>query len=90
MNDISELNLLIETGLIRFLEIHGFASLLSFIYLSREEVLGKLQSEEQERRWYYSQLQLIAQKISSIPPTDPNSVSLIYLIKNFIFLLCVS
>jgi hypothetical protein len=42
----------------------------------REELLERLQSEEQERRWYYSQLQLIAQKISSIPPTSPNSVSL--------------
>ncbi len=41
----------------------------------REDLLSRLQSEEQERRWYYSQLQLIAQKISSIPPTSPNSVS---------------
>jgi hypothetical protein len=40
----------------------------------REDLLSRLQSEEQERRWYYSQLQLIAQKISSIPPTSPNSV----------------
>ena len=31
-----------------------YLSISLHIYLSREEVLGKLQSEEQERRWYYS------------------------------------
>ncbi|XP_023332204.1 adenomatous polyposis coli protein [Eurytemora carolleeae] len=42
----------------------------------REELIASLQAEEQERQWYYTQLELIAQKIRNIPLSSLHSYSL--------------
>jgi len=41
----------------------------------REELIGELQSEERERQWHYTQLELISQKLRSLPLTSSLSVS---------------
>ena len=43
--------------------------------LCREELIGELQSEERERQWHYTQLELISQKLRSLPLTSSLSVS---------------
>jgi len=42
----------------------------------REQIISSLQSDERERQWHYSQLELISQKIRSIPLSSVHSYSL--------------
>ena len=48
------------------------------ICCSRAELISSLQSEERERQWHYTQLELISQKIRNIPLTSAQSVSTFY------------
>ena len=41
----------------------------------REQLITCLQTEERERQWHYTQLELISQKIRSLPLTSSLSVS---------------
>jgi len=41
----------------------------------REDLIAELQSEERERQWHYTQLELISQKLRSLPLTSSLSVS---------------
>lgn len=49
--------------------------LIMLLLMFREELIASLQAEEQERQWYYTQLELIAQKIRNIPLSSLHSVS---------------
>ena len=44
-------------------------------FFSREDLIAELQSEERERQWHYTQLELISQKLRSLPLTSSLSVS---------------
>ena len=50
-------------------------TLMKYLLMFREELIASLQAEEQERQWYYTQLELIAQKIRNIPLSSLHSVS---------------
>jgi hypothetical protein len=41
----------------------------------RAELISSLQTDERERQWHYTQLELISQKIRAIPLTSAQSVS---------------
>ena len=44
-------------------------------FFCREDLIAELQSEERERQWHYTQLELISQKLRSLPLTSSLSVS---------------
>ena len=48
----------------------------------RTELIFSLQSDERERQWHYTQLELISQKIRAIPLTSAQSVSNAQHLKN--------
>ena len=48
----------------------------------RSELIFSLQSDERERQWHYTQLELISQKIRAIPLTSAQSVSNAQHLKN--------
>lgn len=55
--------------------LFGTMTFLIKLLMFREELIASLQAEEQERQWYYTQLELIAQKIRNIPLSSLHSVS---------------